>query len=101
MTKPMLAIAGLMLTLFTVPDARAQVLLDVSKITCDQMILWKVTDPQNIAYWISGYYNGKRDNTIIDTQSFKNNVDKVTDYCRGNRDQTVMRAVEIVLGPAK
>jgi hypothetical protein len=101
MTKPMLAIAGLMLTLSAIPSARAQVALDVSKITCDQLIGWSITDPRNIAMWISGYYNGKRNNTMLDTQKFKEHVDKVTDYCRGNRTVTVMQAVETVLSPAK
>ena len=101
MTKPILVIAGLMLTLIASPAARAQVALDVSKITCEQLINWSITDPRNIAFWLSGYYNGKRNNTVLDTQSFKDNVDKVTDYCRGNRTVTVMQAVETVLNPAR
>ena len=101
MNKATLAIAGFLLTLLAAPTARAQVLLDVSKITCDQLILWKVTDPQHIAMWISGFYNGKRNNTVIDTQSFKASVDKVTDYCRGHRETPVMQAVETVLNPPK
>jgi acid stress chaperone HdeB len=100
-TKSMFAVAGLILALFVAPTARAQVVIDVSKITCEQLISWSITDPRNIAYWISGYYNGKRDTTIIDPQIFKDHVDKVTDYCRGNRARTVMQAVEIVIGPAK
>jgi hypothetical protein len=39
--------------------AGAQVTIDVAKITCDQFTLYKVTDPQNIAMWLSGYYHGR------------------------------------------
>jgi acid stress chaperone HdeB len=95
------AIAALVLTHLGTPAAQAQVLLDVSKITCEQLITWSVTDPRNIAMWIGGFYNGRRNNTVIDTQSFKDNVDKVTDYCRGHRAVTVMQAVETVLSPPK
>jgi hypothetical protein len=101
MTKLKAALPALILALFSVSTAQAQVTLDISKITCEQLISWSITDPRNIAYWISGYYNGKRDSTIIDPQSFKDHADKVTDYCRGNRTRTVMQAVETVLGPAR
>ena len=43
--------------------AHAQVMLDLSKVTCDQWAGYKITNPQNIALWLSGYYNGKRGNT--------------------------------------
>ena len=52
--------AGLILALEVVPAAQAQVTLDVSKITCEQYNAYKVTNPQNIAIWVNGYYHGKR-----------------------------------------
>jgi HdeA/HdeB family protein len=51
---------GSMFALAAAPAARAQVTLDVSKITCDQYTSHKITSPQNIAIWLSGYYHGKR-----------------------------------------
>ena len=42
----------------------AQVMLDLSKVTCDQWAGYKITNPQNIALWISGYFNGARGNTV-------------------------------------
>jgi len=59
MTKSLLAVPGLIFTLVAVA-AKAQVMLDISKVTCDQFAGYKITDPQNIAVWLSGYYNGKR-----------------------------------------
>jgi acid stress chaperone HdeB len=38
----------------------AQVTIDVSKITCDQYVGFKVADPKDIATWLSGYYHGNR-----------------------------------------
>jgi hypothetical protein len=66
-----LFVLGMLLATFTAPAAQAQVSVDVSKITCEQFILFKVTDPRYIAIWLSGYYNGKRDNTVIDTQAME------------------------------
>ena len=50
--------------------AHAQVTLDLAKVTCEQWSGYKITNPQNIALWLSGYYNGKRGNTVIDTQGW-------------------------------
>ena len=51
MTKAKVALLASALSLFAVPTTNAQVLIDVSKITCEQFILWKVTDPDKIALW--------------------------------------------------
>ena len=59
---------GLIFALETVPAARAQVTIDVSKITCNQFIDREVGDPRDIAIWLSGYYHGKRGETTVDTQ---------------------------------
>jgi len=101
MTMSKLALAGLVLSLSVVPAARAQVTVDISKITCEQYILWKITDPDRIVFWLSGYYNGKRDNTVIDTRSFEEDVNKVREYCRANFKATVMQAVEKLFTAAR
>jgi len=88
----MVAATGALLVL----EAHAQVTLDLSKITCDQYIGYKITDPQNIAIWLSGYFNGKRGNTIVDTQGFNDNTKKLRDYCFKNPATPVMQATEIV-----
>ena len=81
--------------------AQAQVTIDVAKITCDQFTLYKITDPQNIAIWISGYYHGQRNTTIIDTQQLAGALQKIKDYCNLRPQETVMHAVESVFGPPK
>ena len=74
-------------------------MLDVAKITCEQFTGYKITNPQNIAMWLSGYYNGKRGNTILDAQGLNANVKKLQSYCIKNPKTLVMQAVETVLGP--
>jgi hypothetical protein len=79
--------------------ASAQVTIDVAKITCDQFTLYKITDPQNIAIWLSGYYHGQRNDTAVDTQELATYLQKVKDYCNLNPQARVMQAVESMLGP--
>ena len=79
-------VSALIFALDAVPAARAQVMLDVAKITCEQFAGYKITTPQNVAIWLSGYYHGKRGNTLVDLQ---------------NPQTLVMNAVETVLGVDK
>src|SRR5438067_4757950 len=92
---------GLILVAAASQPAHAQVTLDLSKVTCDQWSGYKITNPQNIALWLSGYYNGKRGNTILDTQALTADVQKVRDFCIVNPRAPVMEAVEKVLAPSK
>src|SRR5262245_66373721 len=46
----------------------AQVTLDVSKLTCDQFAMYKVTNPKYLAVWLSGYDHGRRGDAVIDMQ---------------------------------
>jgi len=88
----MVAAAGALFAL----QARAQVTIDLSKVTCDQYVGYKITNPQNISIWLSGYFNAKRGNTIIDTQGFDADTKKLRDYCFRNPATPVMQATEIV-----
>jgi hypothetical protein len=101
MTKLMLVASGLIFALETVPAAQAQVMLDVSKITCEQFAGYKITDPDNIAIWLSGYHNGKRGNTILDTQGLVANAKKLLYYCVTNPQTPVMHAAEELFGADK
>ena len=81
--------------------AHAQVTLDLAKITCEQWSGYKITNPQNIALWLSGYYNGKRGNTVIDTEELAAENKKLRDFCITNPQMPVMQAVEKLMRAAK
>jgi acid stress chaperone HdeB len=82
-------------------DAPAQVTIDMAKVTCEQYVLYKIPNSDFIPFWIQGYYSGKQGNTMIDTQRFKENAEKVKQYCRISSNVPIMQAVETVLGPGK
>jgi hypothetical protein len=96
-TRTTLLVLGSMLAAPVGPTAQAQVSLDMAKITCEQFILDKITLPKYIAMWLSGYYNGKRDNTVIDPQALEKNEDAVKDYCYTHMSMPLMQAAEAAL----
>ena len=49
-------------------------------------------------YFFAGYYNGKRNNTIIEPQTIIKEEERVNSYCYKHGDTTVMDAVKNVLG---
>lgn len=89
--------AGAWMFLMTVSPAGAQVVLDVSKLTCWQFATHKVADPKLIAVWLSGFHNGKRDDTLVDTEKLDADTDKLRTFCISNREMPVMEAVEKVV----
>jgi acid stress chaperone HdeB len=95
-------VAGLVLSSIVCAPAltQAQVVVDVSKITCDQFVHAKIATPLYLAAWLSGYYNAKRNNRIVDLQALEENMNKVQNYCYDEKNfkVPVMKAVEQVLG---
>jgi acid stress chaperone HdeB len=95
MRKPIaLSLSLFALAAVAAQPASAQVTLDLAKVSCDQWAGYKITNPQNIALWLSGFYHGKRGNTVLDTQGLTAEVQKLRDYCITNPQQPVMEAVE-------
>jgi len=84
---------------FATITAQAQVIVDVSKITCDQFVHPKITTPNLIAAWLSGCYSAKRTNKIIDLETLEDNVSRVKNYCyeEKNFKVPIMKTVEQVL----
>jgi hypothetical protein len=79
----------------------AQVTLDVSKLTCEQFAMYKVTNPKYLAVWLSGYDHGRRGDVVIDMQQLVANTEKLEDYCLKNPDVPMMKAAETILEPQK
>ena len=78
---------------------QAQETLDLAKITCEQFAMEQLASPSHdIVLWLSGYYNGKRNNTIIEPLTINKNEEKINSYCYQHRETTVMDAVKNVLG---
>ena len=83
--------------LFSV-DAKAQVVVDVSKISCNQFATYKIENPESIAIWLSGYYHGTRGDMKVDIQTLDADAKKVEYYCLSKPDVLLVQAVKTVLG---
>ena len=101
--KSMLVLLGVTFAfaLEPAPIAQAQVTLDVSKLTCGKLLSYKFTTAEKIAAWVSGYHNGKRGTTSLDTHGLIDNAKKLRNSCIRNGQTLVMDAVETVLGAAQ
>ena len=84
-------------------EAEAQMTVDVAKITCRQYLFDRNFSPRApmIANWLSGYFNGLKNNTVVDLGAMAKNKDKVEDYCRLNQDATLVDAAKTALGLSK
>src|SRR5215469_79804 len=81
------------------PTMQAQETLDLAKITCEQFEMEQLAPPsRDIVLVLVGYYNGKRNNTIIEPQTIRKEEAKVNQYCYQHREATLMDAVKNVLG---
>ena len=88
----------ILLALLFSDHARAQEVVDVSKITCDQFATYKIANPEHIAIWLSGYYHGTRGDMTVDIQSLRADAKKVEVYCLSKPDVPLIQAVKTVLG---
>jgi len=97
--KLRLLLASALLMFVQIAMTHAQETVDVAKITCQQILKEELASPtHDIVLWLSGYYNGKRNSTIINLQTINNDEEKVRLYCYKNPDTTVLDAIKNVLG---
>jgi acid stress chaperone HdeB len=93
--------ATMVFVFLPVVSTHAQVTIDMSKVTCGQYVLYQIPHSDYIPFWLQGYYSAKRGTTVIDTQQFKANADKVKQYCQINSNVPIMQAVETLMGVGK
>lgn len=77
--------------------AQAQVVVDMSLITCQQYQSFLKSDPDKallVASWMAGYFSASKNLSTIDLRYTKRNTEKVTKYCSSHRDETLMSAIQ-------
>jgi hypothetical protein len=93
MTRKIFVVAITLLGASVLP-VTAQVRLEMTRITCKQWLdgAW---DQQNfMQYWMSGYYNSSRNNSVLDFSRLKRNTAKVTAYCKKHQSETLASAIQ-------
>jgi hypothetical protein len=88
-----IAIAFVAVAIFASSAARAET-MDVAKVTCGELGNYYLEEVVVVGAWLSGYYNAKQNNTVIDSKKIEENTAKVMLHCRTNPQETVMHAIE-------
>ncbi|AMN43661.1 hypothetical protein RHPLAN_52390 [Rhodoplanes sp. Z2-YC6860] len=94
MTMPRLAALLTLLVFAMASGAQAQEHADMSKVTCSELTSVPLEDAVATGIWLSGYYNGKRNRTVVNLQNLRANTKLVIEHCQKNPKKTVMQAVE-------
>jgi len=89
-----------LLAILAATGASAQT-VDVAKLTCKQYLVGDIIRRDYLALWLSGYYNGTHNDTIVATDTVQKIADKVSTYCEANLDATLMDAIRSELGVNK
>jgi acid stress chaperone HdeB len=93
--KLRLLLTSALLMFVQIPAPRAQVTVDVAKISCEQLMMQALPfTSRDIVMWLSGYYHGKHDNMIIEPDAFKRDENKLNTYCFGHGETTVVDALK-------
>ena len=73
---------------------QAQVKIDMSKITCAQVLAMPTDDQNDYAAWMAGWYAQKSGRTFIDMGKFQQNFSSVMDWCAANKSEAVMAGLQ-------
>ena len=91
--RTLIAACAVCLAVVGIP-AKAQVIVDMTLITCGQY-MGKDRDTQDvIAAWMSGYYNAAKNQSTVDLARFERNRKAVEKYCKKNKLETLMSAIQ-------
>lgn len=93
-TGALLVAAGLALS----PAPANAVVLDLSTMTCKQLIEGGEDTIKMVLTWMDGWYKGDSDKAIIDTDVFVANAKKFGTYCGKNPTISIVNAAEEILG---
>lgn len=82
-----------MATAFSAP-ASAQVMIEMSEITCKQFASYDSDTKAFVANWMRGYFSSKNNLGVIDMSYVKRNTDKVLKHCKKSPKEALMTTIE-------
>jgi acid stress chaperone HdeB len=85
--------AAIMLGAAAATPVKAQVILDMSLITCRQFLESPADRKDFIAEWMSGYFSASKNLYIIDFRYVERNERVIGRYCRTHKGESLMSAV--------
>lgn len=85
-----IALAGAL----TPAASQAQVKIDMTKITCGEVLAMPADDRSDFAAFMSGWFSQKSGRTFIDVGLFQKNSASVMNWCAGNKSESVMAGLQ-------
>ncbi|PNG24730.1 HdeA/HdeB family chaperone [Methylocella silvestris] len=76
------------------PIAQAQVIVDMSLLTCKQMLDAPIERAPFITAWMAGYFGATQDRATVDLRYLERNIKVATDYCKGHPSDNLMAVIE-------
>jgi acid stress chaperone HdeB len=93
-TLTAITIASAIFAVTSAAPARAQIIVDMSLITCKQYLESDAERQELVAAWMSGFFNASRNQPRVDFARFALNKKRVEKYCKGHRPETLMSAIQ-------
>ena len=78
--------------------SQAQVQIDMSKVTCGEVLAMPAEDQSDFGAFLSGWFAQRAGRTFIDLGLFRKNTASVMSWCKFNPSASVMAAVERAVG---
>ena len=90
--KSALIILSISLTVAATP-ARSQGVIDLSLLTCKQLLGADADMQRLISSWIAGYFSASKNLSVVDFRYTERNAKAIGSYCRTHKSDTVMNAM--------
>ena len=90
---PLIGAAAIAIVAASVP-ARAQVVIDMSVITCGEFLKAPADRQDLVASWMQGYFSATKNLSTIDLRYVSRNSKVVGDYCKTHKSETLMNAIQ-------
>ena len=90
--KSVLIALSMLLTVLAVP-ARSQGVIDLSLVTCKQLLASDDDMQRLISSWMAGYFSASKNLSVVDFRYTERNSKVIGSYCRAHKSETVMNAM--------
>jgi len=97
MKLKLLVVLVLCLTIVVSPSlstVRAQVMIDMSKVTCADYLAMPPDKSRIFSAWMSGYFNQKLGYAWVDLNAYARNIANVKQWCTSYPNETVMTGLK-------
>jgi acid stress chaperone HdeB len=81
------------LLIMVAAPVRSQGILDLSLVTCKQLLAADDDMQRLISSWMAGYFSASKNLSVVDFRYTEQNTKVIGSYCRTHKSDTVMNAM--------